>query len=165
MELERDPNMRRRLDGQELLDRDQQVATLREQGVPFRVIAARLGCSLGSVQKAVRRAHARRAERVLAASADDYDEPVGSVRLVGVDELNEFDDLFTDERGKRFNLFTYKDQPHTLQFRAESFNVTNSVRFDVYGVNLNILNPARFGQYTNTLTKPRVFQFSLRYEF
>jgi hypothetical protein len=67
--------------------------------------------------------------------------------------------------GKRFNLFTYKDQPHTLQFRAESFNVTNSVRFDVYGVNLNILNPARFGQYTNTLTKPRVFQFSLRYEF
>ena len=105
MELERDPNMRRRLDGQQMLDRDELVATLREQGVPFRVIAARLGCSLGSVQKAVRRANARRAERVLAASADDYDEPVGSVRLVGVDELNEFDDLFTDERGKRFNLF------------------------------------------------------------
>ena len=67
--------------------------------------------------------------------------------------------------GKRFNLFTYNDQPHTLQFRAECFNITNSVRFDVYGVNLNILNPARFGQYTNTLTKPRVFQFTLRYEF
>jgi len=25
--------------------------------------------------------------------------------------------------GKRFNLFTLKDQPHTIQFRAESFNV------------------------------------------
>ncbi|PWU10308.1 MAG: hypothetical protein C5B51_04505 [Terriglobia bacterium] len=67
--------------------------------------------------------------------------------------------------GKRFNLFTYKDQPHTLQFRAESFNITNSVRFDPYTANNNILNPARFGQYTATLTRPRVFQFSLRYEF
>ena len=27
--------------------------------------------------------------------------------------------------GKRFQLFTFKDQPHTLQFRAEAFNVTN----------------------------------------
>ena len=67
--------------------------------------------------------------------------------------------------GKRFNLFTIKDQPHTLQFRAEGFNVTNSVRFDPAGANLNILNPALFGQYTTTLTRPRVFQFSLRYEF
>jgi Carboxypeptidase regulatory-like domain len=67
--------------------------------------------------------------------------------------------------GKRFSLFTLKDQPHTLQFRAESFNITNSVRFDPYTVNNSILNPARFGQYTTTLTKPRVFQFSLRYEF
>jgi hypothetical protein len=67
--------------------------------------------------------------------------------------------------GKRFNLYTIKDQPHTLQFRAESFNITNSVRFDPYTANTNILNPARFGQYTATLTRPRVFQFSLRYEF
>ena len=67
--------------------------------------------------------------------------------------------------GKRFNLYTIHDVPHTLQFRAESFNVTNSVRFDPYDANLNILNPARFGQYISTLTKPRVFQFSLRYEF
>ena len=67
--------------------------------------------------------------------------------------------------GKRFNLYTIKDVPHTLQFRAESFNITNSVRFDPYTANVSILNPARFGQYTTTLTKPRVFQFSLRYEF
>src|SRR5262249_41612374 len=68
--------------------------------------------------------------------------------------------------GKRFLLFTVKDQPHTLQFRAEAFNVTNSVRFDPSGsaLNINIINPARFGQYTSTLTNPRVFQFSLRYE-
>jgi hypothetical protein len=69
--------------------------------------------------------------------------------------------------GKRFYLYTIRDQQHTLQFRAEAFNLTNSVRFDPSGnsINLNILNPARFGQYTSTLTKPRVFQFSLRYEF
>src|SRR5207245_6964783 len=67
--------------------------------------------------------------------------------------------------GKRFVLFTLRDQPHTLQFRAECFNITNSVRFDPYTANSSILNPARFGQYTATLTKPRVFQFSLRYEF
>ena len=96
--------MRRRLDGQEMLDRDEQVARPREQGVPFRVIAARLGCSLGSVQKAVRRVQARRAERVLAAPAGVDDEPVGSVRFAVVDEFDERVELFTDERGKRFNL-------------------------------------------------------------
>jgi hypothetical protein len=67
--------------------------------------------------------------------------------------------------GKRFQLFTLKDQPHTLQFRAEGFNVTNTTRFDASTANLNILNPNLFGQYTATLTRPRVFQFSLRYEF
>ena len=67
--------------------------------------------------------------------------------------------------GKRFSLYTIKDQPHTLQFRAEAFNVTNSVRFDPYTANVSTLNPARFGQYTATLVNPRVFQFSLRYEF
>jgi len=66
---------------------------------------------------------------------------------------------------KRFSLFTYRDQPHTLQFRAESFNISNTVRFDPFYTNTNILSPALFGKYTATLTTPRVFQFSLRYEF
>lgn len=83
MSLERDPNGRRRLVGQEMLDRDEEVARLREQQVPFRVIASRLGCSLGSVQKTVRRVQARRAEQVLAASAHvDDDSPVGGVSAV-----------------------------------------------------------------------------------
>lgn len=43
MVLERDPNVRRRLDGQEMLGRDQEVARLRELNVPFREIAKRLG--------------------------------------------------------------------------------------------------------------------------
>jgi DNA-binding CsgD family transcriptional regulator len=104
MELEnngRDPNTRRRLDGQAMMDRDEQVARLREQGVPFRAIAARLGCSLGSVQKAVRRARARRADRASAAVDDVDEEPAWPVRSVGVDEAGA--EWWVDERGRRFN--------------------------------------------------------------
>jgi hypothetical protein len=67
--------------------------------------------------------------------------------------------------GKRFNLYKIKDQQHSLQIRAEVFNLTNSVRFDVSTANLDIANEAKFGLYTQTLTQPRVFQFSGRYEF
>jgi hypothetical protein len=55
MELAKDPNDRRRLDGDTALKRDAQVAALREQHVPFREIGRRLGMSLGSVQKSLRR--------------------------------------------------------------------------------------------------------------
>lgn len=67
--------------------------------------------------------------------------------------------------GKSFHLFNFKDQPHTLTFRAEGFNITNSVRFDPATANLNIANEAKFGQYTSTFGSPRVFQFSARYSF
>lgn len=64
--------------------------------------------------------------------------------------------------GKRFPMFW---EGHSLQIRGECFNVTNSVRFDPFTANANILNEARFGQYTSTLTRPRIFQFTARYEF
>lgn len=67
--------------------------------------------------------------------------------------------------GKRFTLFTVKDHPHTLQIRGEAFNVTNTVRFDIGSINLDLADPANFGKYTRTLTNPRVMQFSARYEF
>jgi hypothetical protein len=66
---------------------------------------------------------------------------------------------------KRFHLFNLHDQPHSLQVRAEAFNVTNSVRFDPASANLNYSNQSKFGQYTQILGTPRVFQFSARYEF
>jgi hypothetical protein len=66
---------------------------------------------------------------------------------------------------KRFKLFAFKDQPHSLQIRADVFNISNSVRFDVASASLDDNVPARFGQYTQTLNQPRVFQFSARYEF
>jgi hypothetical protein len=59
----------------------------------------------------------------------------------------------------------------SLQFRWEVFNITNSVRFDVQsasaytGGGLANGNSATFGNYSGTLTNPRIMQFALRYEF
>jgi hypothetical protein len=63
--------------------------------------------------------------------------------------------------GKRFKI----REQQGVQFRAEAFNVSNTVRFDPASTNLSMSNAARFGQYSQVLTQPRVFQFSLRYEF
>ena len=59
----------------------------------------------------------------------------------------------------------------SLQFRWEVFNVTNSVRFDVQSANgyvggsLANGNSSNFGNFSGTLTNPRIMQFALRYEF
>lgn len=66
---------------------------------------------------------------------------------------------------KRFALFKLRDQQHSLQIRAEAFNVTNSVRFDPNSINWGISNIANFGTYTQQLGTPRVWQFGARYEF
>jgi transposase-like protein len=44
---------------------DARVAELRRAGVPFRVIAARLDMSLGSVQKSVRRTREAKRDKAL----------------------------------------------------------------------------------------------------
>jgi Carboxypeptidase regulatory-like domain len=58
----------------------------------------------------------------------------------------------------------------SLKFAWEVFNATNSVRFDTNPVSsfggLNVqLTSGTLGQYSSTLTIPRVQQFSLRYSF
>jgi hypothetical protein len=63
----------------------------------------------------------------------------------------------------------------TLRFSWETFNITNSVRFDAAALepiagsnasgNLSLSNNSSFGYYTSTLTNPRVMQFALRYSF
>src|SRR6266567_3917686 len=45
--------------------------------------------------------------------------------------------------GKSFKI----REQQNLRFRAEAFNVTNSVRFDPASANLSLSNAARFGQY------------------
>jgi hypothetical protein len=63
---------------------------------------------------------------------------------------------------------------HTLQFRWDIFNVTNLHRFNALsGLGTQACAciaslqqvPQSFGNYTGLLTKPRVMQFALRYEF
>ena len=53
-----------------------------------------------------------------------------------------------------------------VKFSWETFNLTNSVRFDAaQSANNFTLTTGAFGEYSSTLTSPRVMQFSLRYDF
>lgn len=73
--------------------------------------------------------------------------------------------------GKTWNI----TESSALRFSWETFNITNSVRFDAAALepiagsnasgNLSLSNSSSFGNYTSTLTAPRVMQFALRYSF
>lgn len=56
-------------------------------------------------------------------------------------------------------------EKHKLQIRWDVFNVTNSVRFDVASLSVDLGARGSFGRYSSLLTQPRVMQFSARYEF
>jgi hypothetical protein len=62
--------------------------------------------------------------------------------------------------------FHFTEQ-QTLRFSAYAYNLTNSVRFDPATITVNgaLTNPSTLGQYSGTLTKPRVMEFALRYQF
>lgn len=64
---------------------------------------------------------------------------------------------------KRFQM-PYHEK-HSLQFRWEVFNLTNTTVFDVDDVSLDVAVPGTFGKYTSTLSGARIMQFGLRYEF
>lgn len=78
------------------------------------------------------------------------------------------------------NLGVYKrvriprTERQSLQIRAEAYNLTNSVRFDVNSLYLAPNHGAatgatftspNFGKYSSTLTTPRQMQFAIRYSF
>jgi hypothetical protein len=65
---------------------------------------------------------------------------------------------------KRF-VMPYLDGRHSLQFRWEVFNLTNTAKFDVNSASLDIAVAGTFGKYQDQLTPARVMQFGLRYEF
>ena len=89
--------------------------------------------------------------------------------------LNAFDYAYPGQSGVRNNIrgdgyFTVDMNlsknwkiPHhenkSFQLRWSVFNVTNSVRFDVQSMQ-DEWDSGGFGQYTNTLTQPRVMEFS-----
>ncbi|HET6217804.1 MAG TPA: TonB-dependent receptor [Acidobacteriaceae bacterium] len=65
--------------------------------------------------------------------------------------------------GKTFKI----TEKQSVKFAWEVFNVTNSVRFDT-NPNFSLgttLTTGNLGNYQKTLSKPRVMQFSLRYDF
>jgi hypothetical protein len=62
---------------------------------------------------------------------------------------------------KRF-LMPYAES-HSLQFRTELFNLTNSAYFG--SPSLDLSSPGSFGRYSYTRTTARQIQFGLRYEF
>jgi hypothetical protein len=71
-------------------------------------------------------------------------------------------------------MFNPGSDKQNLQFRAEAYNLTNSVRFDVNSLYLSAFNLGptaltftnpNFGKYSSALTTPRQIQFALRYMF
>lgn len=63
--------------------------------------------------------------------------------------------------GKTFDL----TENQKLRFQWDTYNVTNAVRFDVGTIGNYLSSPAALGEFTQTLSKPRVMQFGLRYSF
>jgi hypothetical protein len=58
-----------------------------------------------------------------------------------------------------------RTEQQALQFRWSVFNVTNSVRFDVYAMQDEVETSNTFGNYTQTLSSPREMEFALIYKF
>jgi hypothetical protein len=58
-------------------------------------------------------------------------------------------------------------ESQSVKFAWEVFNVSNSVRFDTNpNTSLGVgLTSGTLGNYSQTYSKPRVMQFSLRYDF
>jgi hypothetical protein len=62
---------------------------------------------------------------------------------------------------KQWKLFS----DSSMRFTWDVFNVTNSVRFDSGTISQYLLYSSTLGNFSQTMTKPRVMQFSLRYSY
>jgi hypothetical protein len=71
--------------------------------------------------------------------------------------------------GVDMNLSKSLKIPHAeqqlVQLRWSVFNVTNTARFDVYAMQDQVETSNTFGDYSSTLTQPRVMEFALIYKF
>ena len=93
--------------------------------------------------------------------------------------FNGFSETMAGQTGSRntlrgdgyFNVDTglYKNftltESKKLQFRWESYNLTNTVRFDPNSANLSLTSQGSFGKLTSQLGRPREMQFALRLTF
>jgi hypothetical protein len=57
-----------------------------------------------------------------------------------------------------------RTEHQTFQFRWNVYNITNTTRFDIYGMQDEVTSSG-FGQYLSTLSNPRVMEFSGVYSF
>jgi hypothetical protein len=73
------------------------------------------------------------------------------------------DGYFSIDGGLDKVINTFEGQQ--LKFSWETFNVTNSVRFDPNSISNNPYGGASFGRYSALLTQSRRMQFALRYSF
>ncbi|HEU0139276.1 MAG TPA: carboxypeptidase-like regulatory domain-containing protein [Bryobacteraceae bacterium] len=101
------------------------------------------------------------ADPAAALAAYDFTYPGGVGQRNGI----RGDGYFTIDMGLAKRFYMPYSEKHSLQFRWEVFNATNSVRFDVRNLSLSLGDQATFGRYFGVLTSPRVMQFGLRYEF
>ncbi len=100
---------------------------------------------------------------------EDSTQAIGAFRVAYPGESGQRNNLrgpgyFEIDTGlsKEWNI----TEAQRIKFAWEVFNVTNSVRFDAAASAIQFnLTTGNFGAYSNTLTKPRVMQFSLRYAF
>ena len=63
--------------------------------------------------------------------------------------------------GKTFTI----TERQALRVQWDTYIVTNSVRFDVGTLSNYLFYSATFGEFTQTLSHPRIMQFGLRYSF
>jgi hypothetical protein len=96
-----------------------------------------------------------------AVNAFDYTLPGGT----GNRNVLRGDGYFTIDGNLAKSFRMPYHENHRLQIRWEVFNVTNSVRFDVASMSIDIGLRGSFGRYAGLLTQPRVMQFGARYEF
>jgi hypothetical protein len=91
----------------------------------------------------------------------DYTDPGG----IGQRNFIRGQGSFTIDSGlsKRF-VMPYSEK-HSIQFRAEAFNITNTVRFDPTSASLSLTSPGTFGKLSGVLNGARVMQFGARYEW
>ena len=97
----------------------------------------------------------------------------------GPDAANAFRFAYPGESGQRNNLtgpgyfgvdMSLAKQwslggERIVRFAWDVFNVTNSVRFDAGTISPDLLYASTLGNFSQTMTKPRVMQFSLRVNY
>ncbi len=73
--------------------------------------------------------------------------------------------FFNIDSGLYKNFTMPWSEKQKLQFRWESYNVTNSVRFDPASASLSLTSTANFGKLSQQLGTPRQMQFAMRFTF